>query len=348
MRLTIARGKHSRKSPSRTKLGSFVVMAMVIALAMSTMAAGLADEPLNTDEDFEVSYPAAPAVAGLLLEDAGIDNRYGSGRGGGNYIRDVAHEMGPETDFHGVSKTDGARYQCAVADFLNERDAGVYSGTGVVDPAASGATYVNNNDGTGDLVVTVIDECGNGIDGLEPSDFVVASSSGNTFNFAHQRFTVAEGDDGVYDVLYGPNVFIILRDWQLSVADEVIEPALRVNVTVSLEGTWELDLYAGGTLHERWIIIDSHEDDEIDGFLGVGYDPNGATGVITGGLTAVLDEPYLIEMEYDRTGYGDDGYLLWFDGTIASDDDGDTFSGSWHDNRSNTDPEVNTWVMRRQ
>ena len=43
MRMTIARGRHSRKSQTRTKLGSFVVMAMVIALAMSTMAGAFAD-----------------------------------------------------------------------------------------------------------------------------------------------------------------------------------------------------------------------------------------------------------------------------------------------------------------
>ena len=43
MRMTIARGKHSRRSRSRSKLGSFVVMALVIALAMSTMSAVVAD-----------------------------------------------------------------------------------------------------------------------------------------------------------------------------------------------------------------------------------------------------------------------------------------------------------------
>ena len=346
--MTIARGKHSRKSRSRGKLGGLTIMAMAIALALSTMAAGLADEPLNTDADFEVSHPAAPAVAGLLLEDAGVDNRYGSGRDGGNFIRDVAHEMGPETDFRGVSKTNVAGYQCAVADFLKEKGADVYSGTGVVDPAASGATYVNNNDGTGTLVVTVIDECGNGIEDLAAGDFSVVSSSGSSFDFTHPRFTVTEDGAGVYTVAYEPNAFIVLREWDLSVSGEVVEPALRVNVTVSLEGTWELDLYAGGTLHERWIIIEDHEDDEIDGLFGTTYDPNGATGTISGGLTAVLDSPYLFEMEYDRTGFGDDDYRAWFDGTIASDDDGDTLSGSWSDNRNHTDPEVNTWVMRRQ
>ena len=42
MRMTIARGKHSRKSQSRTKLGGLTVMAMVVALVVSTMAVALA------------------------------------------------------------------------------------------------------------------------------------------------------------------------------------------------------------------------------------------------------------------------------------------------------------------
>ena len=47
MRMTIARGKHSRKSQSRKKLGSLVVMAMVIALALSTMAMASAGGPAD-------------------------------------------------------------------------------------------------------------------------------------------------------------------------------------------------------------------------------------------------------------------------------------------------------------
>ena len=54
MRMTIARGKHSRKSQSRTKLGSLVVMAMVIALAMSMMAGAFASD------HFGITSPTAP------------------------------------------------------------------------------------------------------------------------------------------------------------------------------------------------------------------------------------------------------------------------------------------------
>ena len=75
--------------------------------------------------------PAAPAVANELLREAGESNRYGSGRDGGNYIRDVAHEMGSHdedeknTDFHGVEKYNQEAYKAAVAAFLVEQGADV-------------------------------------------------------------------------------------------------------------------------------------------------------------------------------------------------------------------------------
>jgi len=70
------------------------------------------------DLNFDVDCPAAPAVAGLLLEAAGIDNRWGSGKDGGNYIKEVANHMGPETDFDTVEKCDIENYRLAVAKFL--------------------------------------------------------------------------------------------------------------------------------------------------------------------------------------------------------------------------------------
>lgn len=75
--------------------------------------------------------PAAPAVANELLNEAGESNRYGRGPDGGNYIRDVAHEMGSHeydvknTDFHGVGKCDQEVYEAAVAMFLVEKGADV-------------------------------------------------------------------------------------------------------------------------------------------------------------------------------------------------------------------------------
>jgi hypothetical protein len=70
--------------------------------------------------------PAAPAVAGLLLEEAGIDNRWGTGRNGGNYIKSVANHMDPETaDFDGVEKCEVFEYELAIAYFLNVLGAAV-------------------------------------------------------------------------------------------------------------------------------------------------------------------------------------------------------------------------------
>ncbi|MDW7729340.1 MAG: right-handed parallel beta-helix repeat-containing protein [Bacillota bacterium] len=80
--------------------------------------------------------PAAPAVANQLLREAGESNRYGSGRDGGNYISNVAHEMGSydedkkNTDFHGVGKCDQEAYKAAIAVFLVEQGANVE----VLDP----------------------------------------------------------------------------------------------------------------------------------------------------------------------------------------------------------------------
>ena len=64
--------------------------------------------------------PDAPAVAAFLLKEAGINKYYE----GGNYISDVAREMGPGTDFLGWSKCD-QRYADAVALFLKGQGASV-------------------------------------------------------------------------------------------------------------------------------------------------------------------------------------------------------------------------------
>lgn len=76
-------------------------------------------------------YEAAPAVAARLLDDAGVANRYGQGRTGGNFVADVAHRMGPGTDFDGVSKEDVEAYECAIAAFLNDPANGDYYPAGV-------------------------------------------------------------------------------------------------------------------------------------------------------------------------------------------------------------------------
>jgi hypothetical protein len=66
-----------------------------------------------------VDYPAAPSVAGALLQAAGVGNRYGTSRSGGNCVADVARQMGAGTDFNGTKKDDVSAYAAAVATFLN-------------------------------------------------------------------------------------------------------------------------------------------------------------------------------------------------------------------------------------
>jgi subtilisin family serine protease len=77
--------------------------------------------------------PAAPAVAGKLLREAGL-------KVNGFYISAVAREMGPGTCFHGVPKSDVEKYKNAVKKYLQD--------LGVVFPSSPDDT---GSDDTGDL-----------------------------------------------------------------------------------------------------------------------------------------------------------------------------------------------------
>lgn len=110
------------------KLRPTLLFVPILILCMIQVSAE--DTIILTDEDFEISYMAAPAVAGLILEEADIDNRYGTGKDGGNYITDVARAMThttsfPDFDWDGnwdgvsfVDKTDDENYYEAVYKFL--------------------------------------------------------------------------------------------------------------------------------------------------------------------------------------------------------------------------------------
>lgn len=80
---------------------------------------------LEIDEPIVVDYPAAPAVANDLLKVAGKSNTIGQGKNQVNLIREVAHEMGPGTEFHGVAKSNVAAYRNAVKTYLNTLGAGL-------------------------------------------------------------------------------------------------------------------------------------------------------------------------------------------------------------------------------
>lgn len=77
------------------------------------------------DEPIVLDYPAAPSVANDLLHDAGKSNTIGKGRHQTNLIREVAHQMGPGTDFNGVAKSDVAAYRNAIKAFLNSYGVGL-------------------------------------------------------------------------------------------------------------------------------------------------------------------------------------------------------------------------------
>ena len=71
-----------------------IVLALILGLALTgcSLLSNVGQVPANeqsgitslTKGDFDAECPAAPAVAGLLLEAVGLDNRYGTGRDRGN------------------------------------------------------------------------------------------------------------------------------------------------------------------------------------------------------------------------------------------------------------------------
>ena len=287
----------------------------------------------------EVEHPAAPAIAGLLLEEAGIDSRYGTGRDGGNYISDVARNMAPDTDFNGVSKNDVVAYSCAVASFLKEKGADVNSPySGQFDPYASGATATDHANGTVTLAITVKDLCGDGIPELNPlGDFYVMDSViGGPYYFGTSSIPGSEANeweevDGIYEVTLERNFFNSrpagyvdgwYRIWDIYVLGELVEDNLKLHTTYYMVGDWKMDLYVGATLHQRFVVIATHEDGDITGLFGIGYDPDGiATGTITGTV-----EGQTLYMFYDRKPIA---YTAEFNGTISV--DGNSASGTWSD-----------------
>ena len=128
----------------------FILLMVVVLLTLLVAPASVADE-----------CPAAPAVAGLLLEEAGIDNRWGTGRDGGNYIKAVANHMGSETDFDGVEKCEVFEYEFVIAHFLNDLGAAVAYPENVVES------------------VIFIDVDGSGEFGSEIGDTVIITFKGN-------------------------------------------------------------------------------------------------------------------------------------------------------------------------
>ena len=289
------------------------------------------------DLNFDVDCPAAPAVAGLLLEAVGIDNRYGTGRDGGNFIADVAHEMGPETDLRSVDKCDIENYRIEIAKFLIEKGADVaalfeaelesvvYEGTCNTFGTNAGETmtFTFSNDVVLDpdlipwptpiVYFDVVSAIGTGpLLWTAEGNQVVITTTG-TFNTP--RPDVGDRVTGLAGIVD-------------TIGFNVIVPAGGVEiegiVTYDLLGDWMMDLYtSAATFVDRFVVIDTFEDGVITGFFGIGYD---STGAPTGEITGTVDGQ-LISMHYERTDIITD-YTADFEGTI---EDCDFISGTWTD-----------------
>ena len=249
------------------KLIYLIVLALILGLVLTgcSLLSNIGQAPANdqsevsglTKGDSNAECPAAPAVAGLLLEAAGVDNRYGTGKDGGNYIKEVANHMSPEADFNGVSKCEIICYECAVAAFLNNLvpSAGVTSqyACGILDAAASGATFLDNENRTGTMSLTVLNMCGGGIEGLQladivldiqylpdPTDLATLSAGG------YWDIELSEIGNGIYQITFHRTGSVpYTRLWDVIVMDEIIEDDLPVAVTNIFEAELESVVYEG-------------------------------------------------------------------------------------------------------
>jgi len=335
----------------------YIVLALTVLMVLGLMGGVvMAEDEVNNDDDFDVDYMAAPAVAGMLLEAAGVDNRYGTGRDGGNFIRDVAHHM-DGTDFSGVCKTDVIAYECAVAEFLNDPENGehypanvVCPCAGIIDPEASGAEFVDNEDGTGTLTITLVDLCG------DPMEYAQRYFRAETQHTPTNRFYFIGGSiltyatraqhqgDGVY-------TFTLTKPcgwndvWNVGIAhgtttDDrvVIEEDLVINIeyTPFMEGDWEVDFYLSGSTWEHVMFVIDHEDDgSLTGNGGYTRDADPDFShewdITSGQVTCFTDkssEPWTDVIEVEITilyTTANAGYSITFNGQV--DFEGGTMSG---------------------
>lgn len=346
------------------KLSYLIVLALILGLVLSgcTLLSNISQVPTTgqsevssltkDDLNFDVDCPAAPAVAGLLLEAAGIDNRWGTGKDGGNYIKEVANHMGPETDFDGVDKCDIENYRLAVAKFLFDQGAielfavlksVVYEGTcntfGTHEGETLAFTFSNNVVLSPEIIpwpTPIVYFYGVSAIGTGPLNWtaegnkVIITTTGGFVTPRPNVGDIVANLKGIVDDVNGLPVIVLGGGVEV----EGI-------VTYDLVGEWKLDCFIGNTLYKRFIIINTYVSGEITGFLGVGYDPEGnPTGEITGTVVGQS-----ISMLYDREGYvthdpDHPAYTAQFEGII---DDCDYISGTWSDYARDGEP----WEMYR-
>ena len=298
-----------------------IVLISSLVLAGCSLLSNISQVPATdqsgitslTKGEFDVECPAAPAVAGLLLEAAGVDNRYGTGKDGGNYIKEVANHMSPEADFDGVSKCEIIAYECAIVAFLNNIDppAGVTSQyTGILDPVASGATFQDNENRTGTMYLTVLNKCGNGIEDLELIDIEVDIQwVGLTDLFTlsaggYWDIELLEIGNGDYEItFYRTGSVPYIRLWDVIVMDEIIEDDLSVVVTCpttewSSTGTFNSTRYLPGLWNYNVTITRDCDDEFVSGVIEL-IDPD------SGVVNAVVEDVK-------------ENYAYWYNMSIVS------------------------------
>jgi len=128
------------------------------------------------------------------------------------------------------------------AEFLGKNWATYFDycyGTGVLNAEDSGATFEDNENRTGTMVLTVLDMCGGGIEGLQladivldiqflpdPTDLATLSAGG------YWDIELDETGNGLYEITFHRTGSVpYTRLWDVIVMDEIIEDDLSVLIT---------------------------------------------------------------------------------------------------------------------
>ncbi|MCG9478732.1 MAG: Ig-like domain-containing protein [Actinomycetia bacterium] len=328
-----------------------IIAILVISLVvMFSFPAVLLGEENNTDECL-----AAPDIAGQLLEEAGVDARYGSGRDGGNYIRDVAQTMTnkaafPAYNWYGdwdgetfIEKCDEEAYYQAVYNYLVGLGAGIPTGLSIeyVVDIADGFVCQEIKDLEGNYPTAIVkDVHGNPVEGLEMKASLIREK-----DFPGSEFTDANGEvifEGLsYETVGTYQLRIWVKDSEIRNWTGTSALSSEFQLSHDIIGTWSQTV---GTRSTSLIVIDEQQADGT--FTGKRWHPD--ENIIWGNIegTVVGD---IIEMHYNREGYVDDGYFAEYEGIMV---DCDTASGiSRHGNDGEyrgEDGEPAEWNMIRQ
>lgn len=304
-----------------------ILLALTLLMGVSSGFV-FAEDLLPDAQDYEVECLAAPAVAGLILEDAGIDNRWGQGKNGGNYIKEVAQLMSNEAIFPAyewdgtwdgetyVDKCDVDAYYRAVYNYLAMRCGVLFMGglsVAVVNhPVDTNCGEIIKSEGDTFPTAQVFDQFGYPAKGvgvrisLQPAiadflDVVETDSSG-----------IAVFDNISYPKLGYYRLRFYLADSTLR--NENTKPLTDWFNNGFMIGSWDWVEMAN-----RVMVIDTHEDGVFSGKL------TSDTGTIFGNINGTIYGDG-IEFYYDRIGYATDGYFLDFDGEFTG---CNSFNGTW-------------------